>query len=179
MIKILDFPIIRQSTRYSCICTALQSYLCYYGIDKREKQLMNEMNVNNNTVEMHPKKILRIARKYGFKALYKKLTIDDVIDYIKNNIPVIVNFQAWSSSPKPDYSKDDNGHYAVVIGFNNKKRHLIFSDPSCYNKCYLSYNEFEKRWHDGDTTDYDYDHRGIIIWGKNPKFNSKKIVKLK
>jgi len=179
MIKILDFPTIRQSTNYSCICAALQACLCYYGIDRREKQLMNEMNVNKNTIEMHPRKIIKIVQKYQLKAIYKKLTIDDLINYIKKDIPIIVNFQAWGTSKKPDYIKDNNGHYAVVIGFDNVKKILIFSDPSSYNKCYIPYDEFEHRWHDGSITDYDYEHMGVVIWGRPPKFNNKKLIKLK
>lgn len=179
MIKILNFPIIRQSTRYSCICAAFQSCLCYYGIDRREKQIINEMHINDSTPEIHPRKIIKIAKKYKLKASYKKLTINNILQYIKNNIPVIVNFQAWSSSKNPNYAVDNNGHYAVVIGFNDKKQILIFSDPSSYNKCYLSYKEFDFRWHDGDKADYDYDHMGIIIYGKSPVFNNDKIIKIK
>jgi len=177
-IKILDFPVIRQSTRYSCSCASLQACLCYYGIDQREKQLIDQMHINKETLEIHPIKIVKMAKKYGLKARYKKLSIDSLIYYINNNIPVIINFQAWSRAATPDYTTDNNGHYAVVIGYDRNKRIIVFSDPSSYNKCYMPYDELNLRWHDGLKEDYDYDHRGIVIWGLKPQFNSKKIVRL-
>ena len=174
--KILDFPIIRQSTIYTCSCASLAGILCYYGFNKRERQLANLMYVNQDSQEIHPRRIIRAARKFGLKARYAKLTIDDLIGYINKNIPVVVNFQSWSDAKIPDYTTDNNGHYATVIGYCEKKRWLIFSDPASFYRTYLSWDEFELRWHDGNVGDSDYDHRGIIIWGKGTMYNSNKII---
>jgi ABC-type bacteriocin/lantibiotic exporter with double-glycine peptidase domain len=175
----LDFPIIRQSTTYTCNCACLQACLCYYGIDKREGELAKLMNVTaENSNEVHPKKIIKTAQKFGLKAEYLKLTKEDIIDYINDDIPVIVNFQAWSEDKDPDYSygKDSEGHYAIIIGYDGKN--FIFSDPCSFYKTSLSYKEFEERWHDGYPEDEDYDHMGIILYGKKPVFDSKLIKKV-
>jgi len=176
--KILDLPVIRQSTTYTCNCTCLQAILCYYGIDQRENQLAKLMNVTfKNSDEVHPKKIMRAAAKFGLKTEYRKMSIADLRNYIDKGIPIIVNFQAWSpaANPKYGYGQDKNGHYAVVIGYNTKN--LIFSDPASFYKTCLPYGEFATRWHDGDTTDSDYSNMGIIIYGKTPMYNRRLIKK--
>jgi len=176
--KILDFPVIRQSTTYTCNCACLQAILCYYGIDKREGQLAKLMNVTyRNSAEVHPKKIIKAARKFGLKTEYKKMSIATLRNYIDKDIPIIVNFQAWpTGKQKFDPSKDNNGHYAIIIGYNTKN--LIFSDPCSFYKTYLPYGEFAVRWHDGNTTDPDYSNMGIVIYGKKPVYNSKIIKKI-
>jgi hypothetical protein len=45
-------------------------------------------------------------------------------------------------------------------------------------KVYLSYEELEKRWHDGNKTDLDYDHMGVAVWGKKPSYKSDRIIRM-
>jgi ABC-type bacteriocin/lantibiotic exporter with double-glycine peptidase domain len=182
MKKILDFPVIRQSTLDTCSCASVQACLCYYGFDHREGQIRRLMRVERNTQEVHPRKIVKILNRFGLKAGYRKLTLNDLITYIDKGVPVIINLQAWYKTKDPDYSKDNDGHYAVAVGYDAAKRRIIFSDPACFYKTYLSYTELEKRWHDGDKVDskgnevWDYDYMGIAVWGKKSIFSSDKIV---
>lgn len=182
---ILDFPVIRQSTLDTCSCASVQSCLCFFGFNHREGQIRSLMHVEKNTQEVHPRKIVRALKHFGLKAIYKKMSIEDVIKSIENERPVIINLQAWFKSKNPDYSLDNDGHYAVAIGFCRKKRRIIFSDPASFHKTYLSWEELEKRWHDGNKQDsngklvWDYDHMGIVVWGKKPSYNSAKIIRMR
>lgn len=55
------------------------------------------------------------------------MTIDDIQQYIDRAIPVMVMIQARSEK-KTDYAKSrEEGHYAVVIGYNEE--YLFFDDP--------------------------------------------------
>jgi len=168
--RILDFPIVRQSTVYTCSCASVQACLCYYGLDYREGQIRRLMRIDRNTQEIHPRKIVKALKDLGLKASYKKLTLNNLIKYIERGIPVIINLQAWGS----DYNKDNSGHYAVAIGYDSNR--VIFSDPSSFYRDYLSYTELEGRWHDGDVGDIDYSHMGIVVWGRRPVYMRDKIV---
>ena len=130
--KTLDFPIIRQSTVDTCSCACVQSCLCYYGIYKREDQLRRLMRIEKHPLEVHPRKIVNALKSFGLTATYSKLEISDVIISIDEDEPVIINLQAWFRSKKPDYNTDNNGHYVVAMGYD--ERRIIFSDPSCFYK---------------------------------------------
>ena len=172
----LDFPIIRQSTLDTCSCASVQACLCYYGIDCREEQIRNVMQVRRNDQEIHPRKIVRAFRHFGLISVYGKLALNDLMAYVDRGTPVIINLQAWYKTKNPDFSLDNDGHYAVVIGYD--KRRIIFSDPASFYKTYLSFGELEKRWHDGDKGDWDYDHMGIVVFGKK-SYRSEKIIRMK
>lgn len=174
---ILDFPTVRQSTLDTCSCASIQACLAYYGIDRREITLRNMMNINRYVQEVRPQKMVKVLKKHGVNGKYRKLSISDLKRYIKRGIPVIVNFQAWSTATDPDYSSDDNGHYATVIGFDDAKKCLIFSDSASFNKTWISYDEFEQRWHDGYPDRWDYKHMGIVVKGRRASYNSRRIVK--
>lgn len=177
--KILDFPVIRQSTLDTCSCACVQACLCYYGFNHREGQIRNLMRVKRNPAEVHPRKIVKVIKHFNLKARYKRFTIDEVIQSINLGVPVVLNIQAWSDSKDPSYYEQDNsGHYATAIGYDEKKKRIIFSDPCSFLKVYLSYEELEKRWHDGNKTDLDYDHMGVAVWGKKPSYKSDRIIRM-
>lgn len=177
--KILDFPIIRQSTLDTCSCACVQACLCYYGINRREGQIRSMMKVEKNAQEVHPRKIVSALKKFGLKAAYSKIKLEDLISYVDYGNPTIVNLQAWYKSKHPDYSKDNDGHYAVAIGYDVNKKRIIFSDPASFHKTYLEYEELEARWHDGNKDDWDYDHMGVVVYGRKPKYDSNKIIRMK
>lgn len=180
VMKILDFPTIRQSTTFTCSCSSMQACLCYYGFDYREEQIRRLMRIDRNTREIHPRKMVRVIKKLGLDAAYMKLALNDLIAHIDNDVPVIVGLQAWSESKKPNYNLDNDGHYVVAIGYSEAC--VFFSDPASFYKTYLSYAELEERWHDGDKFDksgkeiWDYSHMGIVVWGKKPVYRSDKII---
>lgn len=178
IMNILDFPIVRQSTMDTCSCACVQSCLGYYGFNLREGQIRNLMHVQRNDQEIHPRKIVKAFKHFGLKSVYRKLTLNELMEYVDAETPVIINLQAWYRSKHPDFSQDNNGHYAVAIGYDRVKSRIIFSDPASFFKTYLSFEELEKRWHDGDKTDWDYDHMGVVVFGKK-SYSSEKIIRMK
>lgn len=123
-------------------------------------------------------KILKVAKKYGLKCEAKPMTIDEVEEYIKNHIPVILLLQAWTEKEKVNWEKDwADGHYVVAIGYDKEK--IYFEDPASVKREYLSYKELEKRWHDVGPDGTKYINYGIAIYGKQPKFSSKKLEHMK
>lgn len=177
----LDFPELRQSTNFSCGVTALQQVLIYYGIEKREDELLHMLDTKKTDEIEHGtkmSKIVEVAEYFGLEAeILKNSTIKDIKKLIDQGIPPILLIQAWRdySVDNFDWKKDyKDGHYVVGVGYNDTC--LFFEDPSSVNRTYLSFEEFETRWHDAsDDNIHKYKHYAIVIKGEK-KFSSKNII---
>lgn len=183
IIKILKFPDSRQSTNFSCGAACVQSVLYYYGTEIREDILIKEMEVLPTNVEpsgVRPDIILKFFEKKGLKYNAGTMTIKKIIEFIDKDIPIITPIQAWNEAYEKkdvDYSGWKDGHYIVAIGYTKNK--ILFDDPSLMNnRGFLSFEEFRSRWHDQDSLGKKYINFGMAIFGKEPKFDSKKIFRI-
>ena len=176
-VKILDFPITRQSTNYSCGTDATQRVMEYYGEDFRESDLIKILKTDEDGT--YVKNIVKFFHYHGLKTETKQeMTIDDLIKHIDKNIPVILLIQAWGTDLefKKHYKNFwKSGHFVVVIGYTDKI--ILISDPASYNVCYIPRDEFMDRWHDIDE-DKTY-QLGIAVFGKKPKFDTEKMERIK
>lgn len=178
-IKMLDFPNVRQSTEYRCGVVCVQTILVYYGEDYREDELISQVTDKNTDMSDNKKsanipKIVQFLKEKGYSVDNKQMTIDELIRYIDRDIPVIIVLQAWED--KDDYTLEWNsGHYVVAIGYTKNK--ILFEDPSTFQTSYLTFKELMGRWHDQDE-DTRYIQYGIAVYGKKPKFDKNKWVKI-
>ena len=79
------------------------------------------------------------------------MTIADLKDALNKGNLVQVAYQAWPDGPVDYKTDNDDGHYSVVIGYDND--HLYFMDPSTIGSyTYIPHQEFMDRWHDVDGT---------------------------
>jgi len=171
--KTITLPQLRQTYSYDCGAKALQSILVYYGIKVREDHIIKSAGTSINGTSIQG--IIKVANKHGLKTDSRQMTINDIKEYIKQNIPVILVLQAWTEKKKVNWEKDwIDGHYVVAIGYTKDK--ILFEDPSSFERTYLKYDELQKRWHDVDTDGKKYVHHGIAIFGKKPKFNRDEVV---
>lgn len=205
--KIIDFPESRQSTNFSCGAASTQTILYFYGTESREDKLIKEMPVypineekpvlptkTNHTEHsgIPPKKIVKYLQSKGLKAIMaENMTIAQLKEKIKQDIPVIVAIQAWNKKnygpniiPKPNfYDKTYNdGHYVVAIGYgisSKGKPSIIFEDPSIMaNRSWLPEKEFFARWHDKDSAGNIYHQLGIYVTASPKKFQHKIMKKI-
>ena len=168
--KILKMPRLRQTFNYDCGAITIQSVLAYYGIEIREDSIMKMARTKKSGTKI--KNIIEVAEKHGLKCISKEMTINEVKEFIKKGIPVILALQAWTEDKKVNWEKKwKDGHYVVAIGY--KKDTILFNDPSSFNITYLKYDELEKRWHDMDVNGKKYYNYGIAIYGKKPKYKKK------
>ena len=157
-------PDVRQPTDYSCGPTCLQAVLNYYGQDVRVDKLINITNCTpeNGTT---PQNLANGAGSYGLKAEVKEnLTLNDLENYLKQGIPVIVACQAWAENNTVWTEDQEDGHYMVVIGIDQEN--VYFEDPSILgSRGFIPHQEFLDRWHDivVGMPGKSYDHLGIII----------------
>jgi len=171
--KILKFPELRQTYNYDCGAKAIQTVLAYYGIDEREEVIIKLAKTKKSGTYING--IVNALKKYDLKTKVKNLTIEDLKKYIDKGNPVILVLQAWTDKKKINWKKDWlDGHYVVAIGYDKSK--IYFADPSSILRTYLSYKELKDRWHDKDVGGKKYVNYGIIVYGKKPKFDFKKII---
>ena len=173
---LLNIPDVRQSTAYSCGAAALQAVLSYYGIDKRERALMDMLRTTEEA-GTSPENIVRVAADLGLLADPREnLTYEDLEKAFREGIPVICAIQAWMDAPPERRSWPANwedGHYVIIIGAD--EQFVYVEDPSLLGtRGVIPKQEFLDRWHDYtgeppfDPTDRAYVKLGIFITGKMP-----------
>lgn len=173
--KLLDFPELRQTYDYDCGAIVLEAILVYYGIEKNEAPLirMAKTNKKNGT---SIKGITKTLTKFGLDYHSRAMTIKEVKEFINKKIPVILLVQAWTNKKNIDWKNSfSEGHYVIAIGYKGKK--IIFEDPYSFKRTFLTEEELEERWHGiEERRKNKFHHHGIAVFGKDPIYNSKKIV---
>jgi len=178
---VIDFPDLRQIFNFDCGVTAFQQVLIYYGIEKREDELIKLLDTEKTTIEEHGTKmtkIVEVAKYFGLEAeIIRNTTINKIKKLIDDKIPPIILMQAWRdySADNLDWEKDySDGHYVIPIGYNNTC--LFFEDPASIVRTYLTFEEFEKRWHDmDDDNKTKINHAAVVIRGE-VKYKSNNII---
>jgi ABC-type bacteriocin/lantibiotic exporter with double-glycine peptidase domain len=177
----LDFPELRQIYNYDCGVTAMQQVLIYYGIEKREDELIKLLDTKKTTIIEHGTKLSKMIEVFKYFALDAEIvrnsSIKEVKKLIDDGIPPIILMQAWRdySVGNLDWEKDySDGHYVVAIGYNDNC--IFFEDPASVTRTYLSFDEFEKRWHDVDDNNKTKNNHVMVVVKGEKKYNSKLIV---
>jgi predicted double-glycine peptidase len=163
---LVPVPLVRQPNAYTCGVACVLSILGYYGQDLPYDWLTKELNANDKNGVDHRDIIKFFKSKDYDVALQKGMLVSDLMDLIDEKIPVIVCLQAWAKTTSTtDYGDVwDNGHYAVVVGYDPEN--LYFMDPSTLgNYASIPIDEFAMRWHDKDM-DIFLRQSGIIVRGK-------------
>jgi len=182
LIKLIEFPNLRQEYNYDCGALALLEVLVYYGFEEREEYILKDLTKDSDDViknGVYIRAIKDYAEKRKLKCdIIKGLEPRQLIPYLDKNIPIIVLLQAWKDGDNPNPWETDykDGHYVTAIGYT--KDCIIFEDPASFERTYLSFNEMKKRWHAiSDDNKDDPETVSIIIKGV-PRFKANKIVHL-
>ena len=174
----IQLPLCRQATDYTCGAAALQSILYYYGDEWGEASLAEQLKSDPERGTNY-RNIISIAQTEGLQAEAKTgMTLDEIKSDVKAKKLVIVAFQAWSEDPSK-YSDDWNdGHYAVVVGYDNDR--IYFMDPlQLGNYTYIENTEFLSRWHDTDNDNVTkLEHFGVIVWGGESNYSPSEVLAL-
>lgn len=177
--KLIDFPELRQIYNYDCGASSLLGVLVYYGLDKREDELIKRLATTKTDMVTNGTKIFKIkevSEYYGFDCDIKNdMSINSLISHINKDMPVIMLIQAWGdySNNETDWKKHfDDGHYCVAIGYDGDK--IIIEDPSLTTRGYLTKEELKERWHAYDDKGKKVQGTAIIVKG-TPKFKSSNI----
>ncbi|MDB5311542.1 MAG: hypothetical protein JWO38_5744 [Gemmataceae bacterium] len=149
---------VQQDDDYSCGAASLMSICSYYNVGPKDlADFKRELHTDPEEGTYYLD-IQKYARQLGLKAEIKtEMSTDALRGYLDRGIPVICSIQAWGETGA-DYTKDDNGHYVVAIGYD--EGHIYFMDPVANNEGaranprygYLTRAEFLKRWHGDEGT---------------------------
>jgi predicted double-glycine peptidase len=170
----IALPKVRQQTNYSCGPAALKAIAKYFQVGTDDEKDYIKLCKATKELGSSPDNIEKAAIKLGLKTKLKKnMTIKELLNYLKKGIPVICSMQAWGSGGEV-YDKAQSGHYNVAIGFDDKK--IYFEDPSIDHpdRGYLSYEEFDDRWHDIEVGGKHFSHLGIALWKDTPLPDAKR-----
>jgi len=177
--KLIDFPTSRQDNKNSCGSSVVQTMLAYYGMDERQDDLSKELKLSKDGVSYI--NMLKVFEKKDLKTSSGRMNQDILKQYLDENIPVIILIQAYKDNTNKPYTRDNynDGHFIVLTGYDDTK--FIVEDPSLNNKIgYIPFNELDVRWHGiGRDNKEKLDFFGIAVYGKEPKYQSGKITKVK
>jgi uncharacterized protein len=162
--KFFHMPQVRQNTNYTCGAACAASIMAYYGNDLTESDIAQQMKTTQEGSE--PDTLVEFFNNNELDATKEELTPETLRDYIDDDIPVIVELQAWGD--KNDYETDyTNGHYVVAIGYDDNG--FFFMDPSQFGYSYLEEDDLVSRWHDENSGEKDQ-NVGIVVEGDHPDF---------
>ena len=168
---LMDVPLVRQSTNYSCGPAALLAVLSYYGFENHLETELMQMAGTTVKDGTDIDKLTEVANRIGLKASWRsELTLADLRTSLAKKNPVIVALQAWPDKPStvPFSEQFDDGHYVVVIGLDaeNNAENIFFEDPAYLGgRGHIPLPEFIERWHDLVGDKIKLQHAGIFFEG--------------
>jgi predicted double-glycine peptidase len=168
----IALPEIQQPDEYSCGVASLMAILAYYGTGPEDYDDLKKQIGTSQKSGTDYHRIARFARDQGLEAnTVSSMSLAQLEACLSAGKPVICAIQAYAenipASQRADvYRKNDNGHYLVVVGFDDN--HIYFMDPSLTGRRgFLPKAEFAARWHDNEGTAEQPKlicHLGLVIW---------------
>lgn len=159
----IPIKIVRQSHGYDCGAAALRAIAQYFRTGPDDEKEFIKLCDAGKRKGTHPEDIVKAARRLGLHAvLFQGMTVPYLKSCLRRKKPVICAIQAWGDERR--YAERKDGHYVVAIGCD---RHSIyFEDPAMKSdhRGFLSFDDFDKRWHDQEFGGKKIDHLGIVIW---------------
>jgi len=165
MSRSLYIPDAKQNTTYDCGVVCVQLVLAYYGIEKTEPQIRKSLKTNKKW-GTEIRQIKRFLKQKNFKLFAGSLTDNQIKQFIRRKIPIIILFQAWAPDGTNYRHCTQWGHYAIISGYNS--RGWIIEDPWIFGKGIISYRQMKKQWHADDDNGKLISNFGIAVWGKRP-----------
>jgi len=174
-------PDVKQQEDYTCGGACLRSIIAYYYGSSPTENEMSDLCDTGERKGTDVEDIIKASTKLGLGVKVEtEMTVQKLMNYVKNKTPVICHVQAWGT-PK-DYEELKSGHYIIAIGYDDNN--LYFEDPWIVGKRgYISKIDMEKRWHGRDLYQDEIDlELGIVFNGKRKNkevsFSPRKIVEI-
>lgn len=132
-----NFPYEKQVDRNFCGPAVLKMVLEFYGIELGQRVIAKEV-LDSRTGITSNSDLLYFIESKGLKGYPFEGELSLLKELVKEGIPVIV-------LQKP-ITKIDKGHYRIVIGFDNKRKLIIFQDSIVGERRFLNEDSFDKLW---------------------------------
>lgn len=130
-------PFRYQKNVYTCGPAVLQMVFAYFRKRYSQKLLAHIARTTEEAGTDHSG-MIRAATSAGFYSYVNdNSSFHEIAHFLAHGLPVIVNYIGPS---------DRDGHYAVIVGFNN--RDVILNDPWNGKGFRISKRAFLRNWHD-------------------------------
>ena len=124
----------KQEKNYSCSVACLRMVLEHYGIKEDEKTL--RIKSKTKFYGTHPINIVECANLYGLTGNVSSLTLADLQELLKQNIPIITNILKFD---------DDEFYIHSVVVYRIEKDIVYLLDPEDSERNFKS-DLFERFW---------------------------------
>ena len=132
----MNIPYFKQEVDYFCGPASLQMAFAFFGKTISQTEIASQAGTTKEEGTDNDK-LVKVAQEAGFRVSTKELAaLEDIQSYLTQNIPVIVNFIEPT---------DEEGHYAVVVGIDDKD--IILNDPWNGPNFSIPKADFVNRWH--------------------------------
>ena len=128
----LDVPYEKYAGPKWCLPASSAMEFKYFGQDITQQEIANAV-IENGKSSVY--KMIEYAKELGFEAKYNYMTIEDIKDSLKQEIPVIAI---------QNYSLFINYcHARVIIGYDDEKQEVITNDPTAGKDHKIDYSTFK------------------------------------
>jgi len=127
----LDVPYEKYVGANWCLPASGAMTFKYFGENITQQQIANVV-ITDGVSSVY--KMIKYAKDLGFEAKYNYITIEDIKNLLKEDVPIIA-IQNYSLTLP--YS-----HARVIIGFDDEKQEVITNDPTAGKDYKISYSNF-------------------------------------
>ena len=127
----LDVPYEKYAGANWCLPASGAMTFKYFGENITQQQIANVV-ITDGVGSVY--KMIKYAKDLGFEAKYNYITIEDIKNLLKEDVPIIA-IQNYSLTLP--YS-----HARVIIGFDDEKQEVITNDPTAGKDYKISYSNF-------------------------------------
>ena len=127
----LDVPYEKYAGPNWCLPASGAMEFHYFGKDITQQEIANAV-ITDGMSSVY--KMVEYARDLGFEAIYNYMTIDEIKELLREDIPVIAIQNYSLSIPKC--------HARVIIGYDDQEQEVITNDPTAGKDYKISYPDF-------------------------------------
>jgi hypothetical protein len=128
----LEVPYQKYAGTDWCLPASASMTLNFLGLQISQQELAQKIIKPDGLGDIY--KMVKFAKDLGFEASFTVLTMEEIEEYLSNNIPLIAIQKYKESNPL--------AHARVVIGFDSDKKEIISNDPTIGGNYTMSYETF-------------------------------------
>ncbi len=128
----LEVPYQKYAGTNWCLPASGAMTLNYFGVQVTQQELAQEIIKPDGLGDIY--KMVKFAKDLGFEASFTVLTLEEIEEYLYNQIPLIA-IQKYKET-------NSLAHARVIVGFDSEKKEIVTNDPTIGKDYTISYDQF-------------------------------------
>ena len=128
----LEVPYQKYAGTNWCLPASGVMTLNYFGVQVTQQELAQKIIKPDGLGDIY--KMVKFAKDLGFEASFTVLTMEEIEEYLYNQIPLIAIQKYKESNPL--------AHARVITGFDSEKKEILTNDPTIGEDYTISYAQF-------------------------------------